>query len=137
MDLDCVVGGSLDPLFDRPEDLVLYKGTMPSRPYNGSMMLIRAGCRSQAFETFSQGNALISGAEFCGSDQAWLAHCLGWDEATWDENDGVYFFGGKYVPKPKEPPRVVFFPGKLKPWTAAIFDAFTRRNYRLEMKEAA
>jgi hypothetical protein len=36
MDLDCVIGGPLDPLFDRPEDLVLFKGTAPDRPYNGS-----------------------------------------------------------------------------------------------------
>src|SRR3546814_19892900 len=30
MDLDVVVGGPLDPLFDRPEDLVLFKGTLRS-----------------------------------------------------------------------------------------------------------
>jgi hypothetical protein len=35
MDLDCVVGRSLDPLFDRPDDLVLFKGTSIDRPYNG------------------------------------------------------------------------------------------------------
>lgn len=136
MDLDCVIGGPLDPLFDRKEALVLYRGTQDDRPYNGSMMLIRAGCRPQVFETFNQDNALISGAQFCGSDQAWLAHCLGWGEATWDESDGVYWFGGKYRKQGhREPPRVLFFPGSTKPWTAAIFDGFTRAHY--QAKEAA
>jgi hypothetical protein len=135
-DLDCVIGGDLDPLFDRDEDLVLYKGTAPDRPYNGSMMLIRAGCRPHVFETFNQDNALLSGSEFCGSDQAWLAHCLGWNEATWDETDGVHFFGKKYTGDRTLEPRVLFFPGRIKPWTATLFDGFTRRNYRLD-KEAA
>jgi hypothetical protein len=35
IDLDCVIGGPLDPLFQRKEDLVLLQGTMPGRPYNG------------------------------------------------------------------------------------------------------
>jgi hypothetical protein len=138
MDLDCVVGGPLDPLFDRPEDLVLFKGTSANRPYNGSMQLITAGCRPQVYETFSQEAALESGAQFCGSDQAWLAHCLGWDEATWDEADGVYFYGPKYRrAHGREKPRVMFFPGTIKPWTAARLDKFVRANYRIEMREAA
>jgi hypothetical protein len=136
-DLDCVIGGPLDPLLDRPDDLVLYKGTAPNRPYNGSLMLIRAGCRPQVFEDFNQDNALASGAEFCGSDQAWLAHRLGWNEKTWDETDGVFWFGNKYTQECEAPPRVLFFPGRLKPWTAALFDGFTRHHYRLDEKEAA
>jgi hypothetical protein len=138
MDLDCVIGGPLDPLFDRPEDLVLYKGTSPDRPYNGSMMLIRAGCRPDVFEDFDQEQALISGERFCGSDQAWLMHKLGPDEATWDERDGVYFYGRGWTDlRDRVVPRALFYPGKLKPWTAKLVDPFTRRNYRLKMKEAA
>jgi hypothetical protein len=60
MDLDCVVGGPLDPLFDRREDLVLFKGTQSNRPYNGSMMLIRAGCRPEVYEQFNQRAANIA-----------------------------------------------------------------------------
>lgn len=136
MDLDVVIGGPLDPLFDRKDDLVLFKGTSPTRPYNGSMMLIKAGCRPQVYETFSQEGAVASGQEFCGSDQAWLAHCLGWNEATWDEADGVYFYGRAYH-RDRPQPRVMFFPGSLKPWTAARLDKFVRRHYRIEAKEAA
>lgn len=138
MDLDCVVAGPLDPLFDRPEDLVLFKGTAPQRPYNGSMMLIRAGCRPQVFRTFDQSGAELSGELFRGSDQAWLAHCLGPNEAIWDERDGVYWFGSKHQRQIKRgEPRVLFFPGSLKPWNVTRIDLFTRKHYRIEAREAA
>jgi hypothetical protein len=139
MDLDCVIGGQLDQLFDRPEDLVLFKGTAPERPYNGSMMLIRAGCRPQVYEGFDQAGADASGDAFHGSDQAWLAHCLGWGEATWGESDGVYHFdrfkaGGKRLS-----PRVLFFPGKVKPWVFAPIRIypFISSNYLIAEREAA
>jgi hypothetical protein len=141
MDLDCVIGGPLDPLFDRKDDLVLFKGTASDRPYNGSMMLIRAGCRPEVFEKFDKAAAFASGTAFHGSDQAWLALCLGWGEATWDASDGVYFWGREYdvAKKAKACPRILFFPGKLKPWDLAPIriDPFTSNNYRIAEREAA
>lgn len=137
MDIDCVIGGELDPLFDRRDDLVLFKGTSRARPYNGSMMLIRAGCRPQVFEDFNQAAAIESGARFCGSDQAWLMHKLGRSEKVWDERDGVYWYGAPYLKNRKVEPRIVFFPGGMKPWVATLFDGFTRHHYRAEMREAA
>lgn len=138
MDLDCVVGGPLDPLFDRPEDLVLFKGTLRGRPYNGSMMMIRAGCRPDVYEDFNQAAALESGRLFCGSDQAWLMHKLGPNEPVWDDADGVYWFGGAYrTRRDKVPPRVLFFPGNLKPWDVRKIDPFTREHYHLDLMEAA
>jgi len=137
MDLDCVVSGRLDPLFDRNDDLVLYKGTASSRPYNGSLMLIRAGCRPHVFEDFNQQAALEASKQFCGSDQAWLAHRLGWSEATWDERDGVHFVSSMSTRKRMSSPRVVFFPGRLKPWMIATVDRFVGRHYRMDEKEAA
>lgn len=136
MDLDCVIGRSLDPLFDRNDDLVLFKGTSSNRPYNGSMLLVTAGCRPRVYEDFDQQGALESGARFCGSDQAWLAHCLGWDEKVWGEDDGVVRFRSGYRAG-KPPPRVVFFPGALKPWMVAPVDPYARAHYRAETKEAA
>lgn len=140
IDLDVVIGGQLDPLFDRSEDLVLFKGTSPKRPYNGSMMLIRAGCRPQVYEDFDQAGADASGEAFHGSDQAWLAHKLGWNEATWDESDGVHYFKAGGWSNRKQP-RVVFFPGppRLKPWVLAPFKIypFITNNYRIAEREAA
>jgi hypothetical protein len=138
MDLDCIIGGPLDPLFDRPEDFVIFKGTVPERPYNGSMMLIRAGSRPQAYEKFDQAGANVSGTTFYGSDQAWLAHILGPNEATWDESDGVWFFGQRYLAEVKRAnPTILFFPGKSKPWELAPIFPYMKRNYRLTVREAA
>jgi hypothetical protein len=139
MDLDCVIGGPLDPLFDRTEDLVLFRGTAPERPYNGSMMLIRAGCRPKVHSQFSQAMANVSGQKFVGSDQAWLALCLGYREKVWDERDGVYWYGPRYQKEKGAKPKILFFPGKVKPWTIAPIriDPFTTANYRLTMREAA
>lgn len=128
MDLDVVIGAPLDPLFDRKEDLVLYKGTSPKRPYNGSMMLMTAGARPEVYETFNLAEAGNAGLMFYGSDQSWLAYKLGWDEATWDESDGVYFWGKSYKPR-RHKPKVLFFPGKLKPWVIAPAVKFIRENY--------
>lgn len=137
MDLDCVIGGPLDPLFNRPEDLVLFKGTHEQRPYNGSMMLIRAGCRPELYEKFSQAAANESGAKFLGSDQAWLMHCLGPRESTWGEADGVWVFH-RYLPNCKKvQPKVLFFPGKRKPWEYKGIFPFIRNNYRVTQREAA
>jgi hypothetical protein len=138
MDLDCVVGGQLDPVFDRPEDLVLLKGTAPDRPYNGSMALILAGCRPQVYDRFDQAGADISGEKFVGSDQAWLAHCLGWGEKTWSERDGVFAYGPLWAQMPGRA-RLLFFPGKIKPWTLAQIrlHPFVTENYRIETREAA
>lgn len=137
MDLDVVIGGPLDPLFDRKEDLVLYRGTDPSRPYNGSMMLIKAGCRPEVYEHFDQAGADASGSAFVGSDQAWLAHKLGWNEATWGEEDGVWHWKRYWPLCKKVRPRVLFFPGKRKPWEFARIVPFIRSNYRLSLREAA
>jgi len=141
MDLDCVVGGPLDPLFDRSEDLVLFKGTQRERPYNGSMMLIRAGCRPRVFEDFDQHGADVSGELFVGSDQAWLAYSLGRKEKVWSERDGVYWYGSVHyrVRGRKTNPRLLFFPGKVKPWTIAPIriDPFVTANYLIAQKEAA
>lgn len=137
MDLDAVAGGPLDPLFDRADDLVIFNGTAPSRPYNGSMLMMRAGCRPQVYDRFTEAGAIEAGQKFAGSDQAWLAHTLGDGEATWGEADGVFWYGSGYKHSPT-PPRLLFFPGSLKPWTAAVYDKFVKANYRItDEREAA
>lgn len=137
MDLDCIVGGPLDPLFDRPEDFVIFKGTHETRPYNGSLMLLKAGCRPQLYDDFNQSAADVSGAAFHGSDQAWIAHKLGPNEATWGEADGVWHLHRYLQHVRKVKPRILFFPGKRKPWELAPVFPFMRENYRIMAREAA
>lgn len=113
MDLDCVIGGPLDPLFDRPEDIVLYRGTNGKRPYNGSALMMTAGARPQVYTRFTPLAAAQAGQQFLGSDQAWVSHVLGPGEATWGTEDGVHVWGSR---KNVGKPRVMFFLGNPKPW---------------------
>ncbi len=126
MDLDCVISGALDPLFDRDEDFVMYRGTTASRPYNGSMVMMTAGARSEVFERFTPEGAIVAGQRFLGSDQAWISHVLGEGEATWGPEHGVQWWGSRYN---QGDPIVTFFPGNPKPWQV-LDHALVRDNYR-------
>lgn len=130
MDLDCVIAGKLDPLFSRPESIVLYKspaGPSPNpRPYNGSMLMMTAGARPHVYADLTPEGAQHAGRLYQGSDQAWISHALGAGEATWSEADGVAWWGrwdGDAV-------RLLFFPGHPKPWTLIDSEAFIAAHYR-------
>lgn len=124
MDLDCVIGGPLDPVFECDNDFRIFKGTAPGRPYNGSMMLLRAGARPQVYDRFTPAGAVEAGQSFVGSDQAWISRVLGPNEAVWDERDGVgWWQGGKQLP-------LLFFPGRIKPWDVIGTDKHVERHYR-------
>lgn len=129
MDLDCVVGGPLDPLFEVADDFRIFRGTSPGRPYNGSMMLLTAGTRPQVYERFTPQGAVEAGRRFIGSDQAWISQVLGPREATWGPEDGVHWWGAR--PRPAEA-RLMFFPGGEKPWQVVGRgdDRWVERHYR-------
>lgn len=116
MDLDCVVGGPLDPFFDTDAEFKMTPGTRPSRPYNGSMMLLKAGSRSQVYDQFTPEGAAEAGTLFVGSDQAWISHILGPNEQVWGAKDGLAWYRR---PKP-ENMRLMFFPCPTKPWEVAV-----------------
>jgi hypothetical protein len=137
MDLDCIIGGPLDPLFAREEEFVIFEGTHPSRPYNGSLMMLTAGARPQVYEQFDQAGADASGEQFHGSDQAWLAHVLGPNEATWTEADGVWHLQRYLQRARKAQPTILFFPGRRKPWELAPIFPYMKRHYRIAEREAA
>lgn len=113
MDLDCVISGSLDPLFDRNEDAVFYRGTTAARPYNGSMTMLTAGARPQVYTDFTPEKAIEAGNKYLGSDQAWVSHILGEGEAVWDATDGVHAWRSS---RNVGDPRITFFLSKEKPW---------------------
>lgn len=120
MDMDCVIAENIDDLFTRQEDIVLYKspsGTFNNtRPYNGSMLMMTAGARSEVYTRFTPEGAVDAGQKYIGSDQAWISHVLGAGEATWSEDDRVFWW--KRV-TPGQTPRIMFFPGSPKPWQLA------------------
>lgn len=129
MDLDCVVSGPLDPLFDTDAEFMMFRGTAKGRPYNGSMILLQAGARPQVYARFDRGAAVRAGQRFVGSDQAWISACLGPGEKTWGVEHGAHNWLGRH---PTEGTcRVMFFPGRPKPWDLVDVDEpFCVRHYR-------
>ena len=120
VDLDSVIVGDLTPLWSRSEDIVLWGDTNPTTFYNGSMILMSAGSRTQVWSEFDPLNSPRKTREagFRGSDQGWLSYCLGPKEAKWSKADGVYSYRNEvsklgYLP---ENARIVLFHGAVDPW---------------------
>lgn len=122
LDLDMVITGDLRPLWDRPEDIVLYGDTNPRTYYNGSMILLRAGARPQVWTEF---DPVVSpqqskAAGHHGSDQGWISYRLGPGEAKWSQADGVYSYRNDLAPNgasrlPADA-RLIVFHGNVDPW---------------------
>lgn len=131
LDLDCVICGDVAPIWDRPEEFVMWAGNANGRtPYNGSMFLLKSGSRCQVWDKFDPVSSprVTDAAGMVGSDQAWIGYCLGPNEAKWNARDhGVYSFQRHFTPKGSVLPdnaRIVFFPGHANPW-----DVDVQRNH--------
>lgn len=121
-DLDCIVTGPLDPLFDRLNNFTILTGANAANPcpYNGSLFMLRAGYRPDVWTDFSlEAAEKVPFYEF-PDDQAWLAEKLrgvtGWKAGS---ASGVYAFQKPGWPKGTDdlPPdaRLVVFPGWRDP----------------------
>jgi hypothetical protein len=121
IDLDVVVTGSLDPLFERVEPFVILHGgnSLNPCPFNGSLMMLRGGAYPEAWSDLSE--AALKRVKFYAfpDDQGWLAHkvphAAGWKVG---QASGVYAFrkpgwpGGDDLPGDA---RLVVFPGWRDP----------------------
>lgn len=127
MDLDVVIGGNIDAILSRKEDLVLCAPSQQGSRwrYNGSMIMMTAGCRPHVHDNFTPEEAEIASSKFVGSDQAWLGYSLGRGEATWTPEDGVVRWGQA------ERGAMMFFPGHIKPWDA-IGNQWVAEHYRMD-----
>ena len=135
MDLDSVVTGHLDPLFDRPETFMILQGANAANPcpYNGSLMMLRAGCHREVWDDFDLDTELCWRKDDTDAldrkgcyyefpdDQGWLAHKLpgmpGWKVGP---QSGVYAFQKPGWPPGTDLPagaRLVVFPGARSPET--------------------
>lgn len=127
IDLDVVIAADITHIVERPEDFVLWGDYVnPQTHYNGSMQLIRAGCRPDIYRDFDPKNTPLQtrGAGFHGSDQAWLSLKFGPDAPRWTIGDGVASFRihcsghlGRRLPNCA---KVIFFHGKHDPWDADV-----------------
>lgn len=119
LDLDLIITGSLDGLFDRPEPFGILQGVNASNPgkFNGSVWWTAAGYRPDVWSDFSlEAAAKVPHFEF-PDDQAWLEAKLP-DAAAIGPADGVYGFCKPGWPKGHALPknaRIVAFPGWRDP----------------------
>jgi hypothetical protein len=76
IDLDTVITGPLDPLFDRPEPFVIMQKGNASNPcpYNGALMMIRAGAHPEVWTDFSLEAAAETAHYEFPDDQGWIWH---------------------------------------------------------------
>jgi len=144
IDLDMVICSDVSPLWDRPEDVVLWADNLnKTTPYNGAMQLIRAGSRPRVFETFDPKTspALTLKNGLFGTDQAWISYVLGPNEARWTAADGalswrVHCRNNKRGNPPHCAPllpdaaRVVNFHGNEDPWALAPRVPWIAEHYR-------
>ena len=150
IDLDCVITGSLDPLFNIPDSFKAWKNISHGTTYCGSMFLMDAGARSEVWDRFSPDeivylkisprmkrkasrfihpDAYAAGMRI-GSDQAWMSYVLGPGEKMWTRKDGVLShtdpslcpdkMGRASVAEPPEGCRIVFFHGAGDPSQARV-----------------
>jgi hypothetical protein len=136
LDLDCVITGDMRPIWDDPADFKIWKSATIGNPYNGSMVLFKTGARPQLWETF---DPILTpretlAARLYGSDQAWIAYCLGPHEKTWGMGDGVFSYRLhlKHTSRLPDNARIVFFHGKPDPWSPEVYNrlAWIRENYK-------
>lgn len=129
IDLDMVIVGDLRPLWDRDEEFVMWADPTGIWPYNGSMFMMNAGCRSQVWTDFDpiESPKAAAALGYRGSDQAWISYKLGPDEAKWTVYDGVVWCRD-VMEANIDRQRVVSFCGPVDPWNSP--EPWVRRHYK-------
>lgn len=136
IDLDAIVTGSLDGLFEGDAPFRILQGANASNPcpYNGSVWYVDAGYRADAWSDFSIDAAAAVPHFAFPDDQAWLAHKVpdadGWQAGP---SSGVYAFHKPGWPRGRDDlpagARLVVFPGWRDP-SAFEHLPWVRENWR-------
>jgi len=119
LDLDLIITGALDPLFDGPDPFRILQGVNSSNPcpYNGSVWRLDPGYRPDVWADFSLEAAALVPHDSFPDDQAWFAHKLP-GAAAYTDADGVYAFQKRCWPRGEALPKnakLVAFPGWRDP----------------------
>lgn len=123
IDLDVVITADITDLFDDESiEFKMYGDTARGTPYNGSLILHRAGTRRQLWEKFDPKTSPNLGLakRYIGSDQAWIGVCLGPDEPKFTSADGVYSYRNQIAPRGGHLPsnaKIIVMHGHLDPWS--------------------
>ena len=132
LDLDMVVTGALDDLFDRPEPFVILQGVNSANPnpYNGSIWMLRKGYRPDVWADFSLKAAAAVPFYAFPDDQAWFHHKIP-DAGAFGPKTGCYGFQKPGWPRGDALPanaRLVAFFGKRDPVQFTHLD-WVRRHW--------
>lgn len=144
IDLDTVIVDDVTELFDRPEDFAIWGGqsVQPKHPtlynwFNGSFMYLRAGTRTQVWTKFDPRTSPRAAhrAGCRGSDQGWIAYCLGRNEKILGSVEGLCSYRNHVLPAGGRLPqgaRLVAFHGRHDPWHNDVRNAhaWVREHYR-------
>lgn len=123
IDLDTVITGDLRPIFNRPEDFVIYASVQARNAYCGSMFMMTAGSRRQVWDRFDPATSPheSNAAGHKGSDQGWIEYVLGRNEATWTVRDGIFAYRWDCLRRNRgrlpQGCRMVAFHGQYDPWS--------------------
>jgi hypothetical protein len=117
IDVDAVITGQIDPLFDRDDEFTIMQGfnTTNPCPFQGSLWMFRAGERHDVWSDFSYEAARLVPFHGIPDDQGWL-HSRFPNACAWTTEEGAYAFkkkgwiGGRR--KLPDNARVVVFPGR-------------------------
>lgn len=119
LDLDAIVTGNLDPLFDRSGLFVVLQGVNAVNPcpYNCSVFMLKAEAYPEIWSKFDP--KVVSHVPYheFPDDQGWLHHMIP-QAAGWSTHDGIYAFRKPGWPKGEALPpnaRLVVFPGRQDP----------------------
>ncbi len=123
LDLDVVITGKLDRIFDRDESFVILSGANAINPcpYNGSVFMVEAGTHANLWTEFSLDKAQTIKYYDFPDDQGWFWHMIP-NAATWAAgmSSGIYAFQKPGWPRSFNhalPPdaKMVVFPGWRSP----------------------
>lgn len=135
LDLDLIITGELDPVFDRDDSFCILQGANVSNPcpFNGSVMMLKVGAHADVWDDFSLPAARAQPYHDFPDDQGWLWHKIP-EAAGWQvgPTSGVWAFQKSGWPKGHDLPpgaRIVAFPGWRDP---AKFEhvSWVRENWR-------
>lgn len=134
VDLDNVITGPLDPIFDIDDPFAILQGANAANPcpYNGSVWMVRAGYRPDVWSDFSiEAAHALPHYEF-PDDQGWLAHKLPGAKSWKVGASGIYGFekmGWTTGDRLPDNASVVAFFGKRDPSKSLHLD-WVRKHWR-------
>lgn len=107
IDLDTIITDELDPLFDRPEPLVIMKGANKVNPcpFNGALIMLTPGAHPEVWHDFTMEAASSIPRHEFPDDQGWLWYkvpgAAGWNVGA---EHGVYVWQKRGWPSGEELP---------------------------------